>query len=55
MDDGKTIKWKNGRKIIKEREINDYIRKHHNPPEFGHPGVNGITAILQKNCYFKNI
>ena len=46
MDDGKTIKWKDGKRIINEQDINDYIRRHHDPLEFGHPGVNGITAIL---------
>ena len=55
MDDGKTIKWKNGKRIIDEQKINDHIRKYHDPPKFGHPSVNGITAILRRSCYFKNI
>ena len=55
MDDKKTIKWKDGKRIIDEQNIDDYIRRHHNPPEFGHPGVNGTTAILQRSCYFKNM
>ena len=55
MDDGKTIKWKNGKKIIDEQNIDDCIRRHHNPLEFGHPGVNSTTAILRRSCYFKNM
>ena len=55
MDDGKTIKWKDGKRIIDEQKIDDYIRRHHDPPEFSHPGVNGTTAILRRSCYFKNM
>ena len=55
MDDGKTIKWKDGKRIIDEQEIDDYIKRHHDPPEFGHLGVNSTIAILRRSCYFKNI
>ena len=55
MSDKKTIRWKDGKRIIDKQKIDDWIKKHHNPPEFGHPGVNGTTAILRRSCYFKNI
>ena len=46
MDDKKTIKWKNGRRIINKQNIDNHIRRHHDPPEFGHPSANDTTAIL---------
>ena len=55
INNKKTIKKKNNKKIISEQKINDYIRKYHDPPKFGHPNMNSTTAILRKNCYFKNI
>ena len=55
MDNGKTIKWKNNKKIINKQNIDNYIRRHHNPLEFDHPNVNGTTIILRRNCYFKNM
>ena len=55
MDNRKTIKWKDGKRIINKQKIDDHIRRHHNPLEFGHPGVNSTIAILRRSCYFKNI
>ena len=54
-DDRRAIEWKNGRRIIDEQKIDDHIRRHHDPLEFGHPGVNGTITILRKSCYFKNM
>ena len=55
INNGKTIKWKNNKRVINEQNINNYIKRYYDPLEFGHPDVNSITTILRKNCYFKNM
>ena len=55
INNGKTIRWRNNKRVINKKNINDYIRRYHDLPEFGHLSVNGITAIFRRSCYFKNI
>ena len=40
---------------IPQERIRECIREHHDPPEFGHPGISNTMDAIKRSCHFDNM
>ena len=50
--DNSEVQYVDGKRQVKDQDVEQCIREHHDGPEYGHPGVHNTVSILKRSCHF---